>query len=504
MSAPEAEVTVNAELLQELQDSVARANAMFRSAVDGIITVDERGVIESLNPAAGRMFGYAPDELIGKNVKLLASGEHGRVHDECIERYLQTGERRIIGAGREVEGLRKDGTTFPLHLSVSEWLLGNRRMFTGMCHDLTEAKRSQAWAQAIHETAVDAIVTIDERGVISSVNPAAVALFGYAPDELVGSNVSLLMPEPHAAQHDGYIARFVETGQARVIGKGREVEGRRKDGTVFPLCLSISEWSVGSTRMFTGICHDLTDQKRAAAKLTHATKLASLGEMAGKVAHEINNPISIIVLKARLRLTDATEELPPKAKRDLERIVTHCDRLVDLCRSLLDYCRPVSSAKHPLDANAPLRRALGLAEEKARRHRTELVEELGTSLPLVVGNRDELEQVFLNLCINAIDAVSQGDVGSTVTVSSRNGAQLPDGRSAVVVTVRDDGPGIDPEVADRLFEPFVTTKGKKGTGLGLAVSHGIVQDHGGEIRTESEPGHGTAFHVMLPAAPSGG
>ena len=229
-------------------DGEARLQAILDAAVDAIVTIDDRGVVESVNPAVERLFGYAPADLIGRNVSMLMAAPHRERHDEYIERYLRTGEARIIGIGREVDGRHRDGTVFPLELAIGEVQGGGRRRFTGIMRDIRARKHaeqalreSRARIAAILDTAVDGIVTIDQRGIIDSANPAIERLFGYPPHELIGRNVSLLMPSPHRERHDEYLARYLTTGEARVIGIGRELEGQRRDGTTFPIELALSE-----------------------------------------------------------------------------------------------------------------------------------------------------------------------------------------------------------------------------------------------------------------------
>jgi PAS domain S-box-containing protein len=263
------DVTERRKAEEVLRESEGRLRAIVETAVDGIITIDERGLITSFNPAATRIFGYAPAEVLGRNVNMLMPSPYREEHDAYLDNYHRTGEKKIIGIGREVTGRRKDGTVFPLDLAVSETVLGDRRIFTGIVRDISEQKQAEgalrdreARIRAIVDTAVDAIITIDESGRIESVNPATERLFGYARDEMVGQNVKLLMPEPYRGEHDGYLRRYLRTGKARIIGIGREVVGLRKDGSTVPLNLSVSEFRLGGRRMFTGILHDFTERRR--------------------------------------------------------------------------------------------------------------------------------------------------------------------------------------------------------------------------------------------------
>lgn len=252
-----------------LRESEKRLRAIWEAAVEGIITIDEHGSVESLNPAASRIFGYTPEEIIGRNVSVLMPSPDREKHDSYIANYLRTGHAKIIGVGREVVGRRKDGTSFPMDLSISEVRLGDRRLFTGLVRDITARKQAEAALReseqrmrAILETAVEGIVTIDERGTIESINPAACRTFGYEPQEIIGRNVSELMPAPDREKHDGYIANYLRTGHAKIIGIGREVVGRRKDGSVFPMELSISEVRLADRRLFTGFVRDISERRQ--------------------------------------------------------------------------------------------------------------------------------------------------------------------------------------------------------------------------------------------------
>ncbi len=259
---------------QALLESEARTRAILDAAVDAIITIDEIGMVESMNPAAERLFGYQATEVIGQNVKMLMPEPYRHEHDGYLENYRQTGQKKIIGIGREVVGLRKDGTTFPMHLAVSELHLGHRRMFTGIARDITdlqtairELEHSEARTRAILDAAVDAILTIDRNGDRRVDEPGGRAALRLPVDRGLGQNVKMLMPEPYRQEHDGYLHNYLTTGQKKIIGIGREVVGLRKDGTTFPMHLAVSELHLGDRRMFTGIARDITDLRTAIHQL---------------------------------------------------------------------------------------------------------------------------------------------------------------------------------------------------------------------------------------------
>src|SRR5439155_10091114 len=254
---------------------------------------------EAFNRGAERLFGYPASEVMARNVSMLMPSPYHEEHDGYLQRYLATGEPRIIGSGREVVGRRRNGTTFPLHLSVGEMSIGGERKFTGVLHDLTERVRleeklraSEARWRAVIDSAVDGIIVIDAHGRIDAFNPAAERLFGYAEREVIGNNVKMLMPSPYHEEHDIYLARYLATGTRKIIGTGREVTGLRKDGSTFPLHLSVGEMKVNGQQKFTGIVHDLGARVRIEEQLREQTTLARLGEMAAVIAHEVKNPLA--------------------------------------------------------------------------------------------------------------------------------------------------------------------------------------------------------------------
>ncbi len=283
----------------DLRDSNARLRSIIDSAVDGIIVIDAKGHIEAFNRGAERLFGYPAAEVIGRNVNMLMPSPDHEAHDGYLSQYLDTGAATIIGVGRQVTGRRRDGTTFPLHLSVGEMSIQGEAKFTGMLHDLSERMRldeklraSEARWRSVIDSAVDGIVVIDAHGRIESFNPAAERLFGYEERDVVGRNVNMLMPSPYHEEHDTYLTRHLATGVQKIIGTGREVTGLRRDGTTFPLHLSVGKMMVEGEQRFTGILHDVSARVRIEKQLVEQTSLAKLGEMAAVIAHEVKNPLA--------------------------------------------------------------------------------------------------------------------------------------------------------------------------------------------------------------------
>jgi len=264
----------NLEMVRNTSAVIAHSESRLRAVVDhtldGLITINEKGIIESFNPACVRIFGYQAAEAIGQNVKMLMPEPYHSEHDGYLSRYVATGDAHVIGTGREVRGRRKDGTTFPMDLSVSAFELEDVRHFSGIIRDITERKEAERKIAeeatrllAVMNTVLDGLITIDASGIIQSFNRAAVRIFGYQPEEVIGQNVKILMPEPYHAGHDGYLKNYLTTGNAKVIGIGREVSARRKDGSIFPMELGVNEMSIEGERMFVGTIRDITELKEA-------------------------------------------------------------------------------------------------------------------------------------------------------------------------------------------------------------------------------------------------
>jgi PAS domain S-box-containing protein len=476
----------------ELRDSNERLRTVIDSAVDGIIVIDARGRIEAFNRAAERLFGYAAAEVTGRNVNVLMPSPYHEEHDGYLSRYLATGEARIIGIGREVTGRHRDGATFPLHLSVGEMSIDGERKFTGVLHDLSERVRleeqlraSEARWRAVIDSAVDGIIVIDARGRIEGFNPAAERLFGYAEHEVVGSNVRMLMPSPYHEEHDTYLARYVSTGVRKIIGTGREVTGLRKDGTTFPLHLSVGEMKVTGEQKFTGIVHDLAARVRMEQQLREQTTLASLGEMAAVIAHEVKNPLAgirgaIQVIGTRL----------PKESKDAamaKEIVSRIDALNELMRDLLLFARPPQPRASAVDAGALVAATVDLLSSDPAFKSVRVTVE-GTAPP-ILADAELLKIVFVNLLVNAAHAMTGG---GTIQVS------LAVTNGACHIAFSDTGPGIPAEVREKLFTPFFTTKAR-GTGLGLSTAKRLVEAQQGTISISCPPGGGTTVTVELPS-----
>jgi PAS domain S-box-containing protein len=465
--------------------------SIFESAVDGIVVIDHTGLIKAFNPAAERLFGYRADEVLGQNVKLLMPSPDREQHDRYLANYLETGVPRIIGTGREVRGRRRDGSTFPLHLSVGRMDIDGKPAFTGILHDLTRRvdiedalRKSEERVRSIVESAVDAIIVIDDRGTVQAFNPSAERLFGYRLSEVLGQNVKMLMPSPDREQHDGYIRRYLATGEQKIIGIGREVTARKKDGTRFPVHLSVGEMVSGGKRSFTGILHDLSDRVQLENRLAEQKSLAKLGEMAAVVAHEVKNPIAGI----RGALQVITGRMAPE-QRDravLVDIINRLDALNRIVQDMLMFARPRQLQHEQVRLEELLAVTVSLIQRDPSMATLEVAVSGGAEIR---GDREMLQVVFQNILMNAAQAM-EGRGHIDVTIAQH------DGRCRI--SVADRGPRMPPEVRDKAFDAFFTTK-HRGTGLGLPIAKRVIDAHGGSIQIDVPPAGGTTISVELPA-----
>ena len=492
----------------------ARLRAVVETAVDGVILIDAAGTVLMFNPACEKLFGYRAAEVVGQNVKMLMPEPYRSGHDGYLSNYTRTGEAKIIGIGREVQGRRKDGSTFPMDLSVGESREGDASIFVGIIHDLTERKRgeqalreSAARLRAVVDTAVDGVILIDARGTVTAFNPACEKLFGYRAAEVVGQNVKMLMPEPYRSEHDGYLGNYRRTGEAKIIGIGREVQGRRKDGSTFPMDLSVGEATQDGESIFVGIIHDLSERKRTQEQLVQAQKMEAVGQLSGGIAHDFNNLLTAIVGCAET--LSETLKVRPDLKKLTDTIVAASERGAELTRRLLAFSRrqrldPVETDCNQLvlSMNELLRRTL--------REDIQIQSLLEDGLAPAFADPGQLESAILNLALNAQDAMPDGGQLTITTafmpLDERYRDRYPEvpHGNYVMVSVTDDGQGMPSDVLERVFEPFFTTKEVgKGSGLGLSMVYGFAKQSNGHVSIYSEPGLGTTVRIYLPAARGG-
>ncbi len=369
-----------------------------------------------------------------------------------------------------------------------------------------ETLARQAHLQSILDTVPEAMIVIDDRGIMQSFSSAAERLFGYQAGEALGQNVKILMPAPYRDNHDGYMQRYQNTGERRIIGIGRVVVGQRKDGSTFPMELAVGEMKTGEQRFFTGFIRDLTERQKTEARLqelqselVHISRLTAMGEMASTLAHELNQPLSAIsnYLKGSQRLLEGAPDERSVTMRDaLSKASDQAMRAGQIIRRLRDFVSRGESEQRVENIIKLIEEASALALVGVKDSGIRVTFQFDPSVELVLADRVQIQQVILNLIRNAMDAMEETKARNLVV------SVMPAGDTLVRVSVADTGLGIAPEISEQLFQPFITTK-RHGMGVGLSISRTIVQAHGGRIWAEPNPVGGTIFRFTLTAVSEG-
>ena len=364
------------------------------------------------------------------------------------------------------------------------------------------ARARQAHLQSILDTIPEAMVVIDENGIVQSFSTAAERLFGYDSDEVIAQNVSLLMPSPYREEHDSYLARYKRTGERRIIGVGRVVVGRRKDGSTFPMELAVGEMRSGAQHFFTGFIRDLTERQQTEARLqelqselVHVSRLTAMGEMASALAHELNQPLSAIAnyMKGSRRLLENnTDERANQVRGAMDKAAEQALRAGQIIRRLRDFVARGESERRVEDVKKLVEEASALALVGAKDKGVRVRFDFAPGADFVLADKVQVQQVLLNLMRNAIEAM-EDSARRELVLSTANAAD-----KMVEISVADTGTGILPEVGAQLFQPFVTSK-VHGMGVGLSISRTIIEAHGGSIAPSPNPGGGTVFSFTLPA-----
>ena len=348
--------------------------------------------------------------------------------------------------------------------------------------------------------AVDGIMVIDEKGIVRVYNNACERLFGYPAAEVIGRNIKMLMPTPYHDEHDGYLSHYVATGEKHIIGIGREVVGRRKDGSVFPMNLSVGEGVIGGERIFLGIIADLSERQARdrriqdlQSEMLHVSRLTDMGQVAAGLAHELNQPLTAILNYTNAGLDIADERGDSELKTVLGRIAEQATRAGNIIRRLRAFVEKRGPNRSEEDIARTVDEAIRLGQINAAERGIKLRVSVEHALPNVLIDRIQIQQVLINLMKNAAEAMEHSQRRElTVTI----GKIAPD---FVQVSVADTGPGISDEMAEKLFQPFVTTKAN-GMGMGLSICRGIIESHGSRLRLEPNPGGGALFRFNVPVA----
>ena len=475
--------------------------AIADSTDDAIVGKTLDGIVISWNKAAEQMFGYPAAEIVGQSISRIIPPDRMTEEDSVLDRVRRGAKLVHFETARR----RKDGRIIPVSLTISPIRSADGRIIgiSKIARDLSEVarvdhelRRREALLRSILDTVPDALVVIDGGGLIQSFSTAAERLFGFRHEEVVGRNVSMLMPSPYRAAHDSYLARYLATGERRIIGIGRIVVGRRKDGSTFPMELAVGEVDMHGTRLFTGFVRDLTERQQRErrlgelqSELIHVSRLSELGQMASALAHEVNQPLTAMTnyLNGVRRLLAAGNQ--PAAEQAMERIAEQANRAREIIQGLRALVRKGKTEKRVESLAKTIEEATALALV-GMGQRLKLEIRIADDAAEAVIDKIQIQQVLLNLIRNAAEAMADSPRPELSITTTRVAGM-------VEISIVDTGPGLPASVRARLFQPFVTTK-PTGMGVGLSVCRTIVEAHGGKLRAEDANGGGTVFRFTVP------
>lgn len=471
--------------------------------------LDPAGLVTSWNRGAEILTDWSAEAIIGQSFARFyppADAERGVPAADLAQ------ARQDVTTRKEAWRIRRDGSEFLADSTLVALrnadgaLLG----YGQSVYDVTARRAAEAaladseqHVRSILETIPDAMIVIDERGRILSFSAAAERLFGYAEAELIGRNVSMLMPGPDRDRHDSYLSHYLTTGERRIIGIGRVVVGKRRDGSAFPMELAVGEASSAGHRIFTGFIRDLTEQQRSElrmkelqSELIHVSRLSAMGTMASTLAHELNQPLTAIanyMEASRDLLATPDDDTFGLLREAVDQSAKETLRAGDIVRALRDFVSRREVDRRVVALRPLIEEASALALIGARERGVRAFFDFADAAPHALVDRVQIQQVVVNLVRNAVEAVERSQVRD-VTIAVR-----PAAAEMLEVSVADTGPGIDPTVEQRLFQAFATSK-QSGMGLGLSICRTIVETHGGRIWVAPRPSGGTAFHFTVPSA----
>jgi PAS domain S-box-containing protein len=472
----------------------------MQSVTEAMLIADQQGKIILVNPSLERLFGYQESDMIGRPVEMLIPGRFHHAHTGLRSGYFDKPRARNMGAGVELFGRRSSGDEFPVEVSLSPLKTdAGAALAVATIYDITQRRQAEAALQesesrmrAIVDTAVDAIVTIDERGLIERFNPAAERLFGYAASEVAGKNVSVLMPEPYRHRHDGYIAHYRDTGEKKIIGKGREVVGQRKDGTVFPMDLAVAEMHFGHRRMFTGIVRDITRSKRAEEALVQSqAELRQLSahqerlkeEERKRIAQEIHDELGGLLTGIKAYVSVSVDRAV-RAGEQPDPLLVDATKLADTAiktvRKVISDLRP--SVLDHLGVWAAIEWYMEQIAERSGLICSASIEPGVLDMAIDQERSTMLFRVVQETLTNVVRHAQ----ATHVSIEAKRE------EAAVIVTMTDNGKGID---TDRLLNR---------DSWGILGMYERTRHYGGELRITGTPNSGTVVVLKLPVGQADG
>ena len=487
-----------------LRHSEERFRQVVESAPNAIVMIGPNGLIEMVNVQTERMFGYSRNDLLGKPVEMLVPERYRANHPGLRTSFFADPVSRPMGAGRDLYGLRKDGSEFPVEIELNPIDTEEGTMVLSAVVDISARKRLEQRFRQVVESAPNAIVMIGPNGLIEMVNVQTERMFGYSRNDLLGKPVEMLVPERYyRANHPGLRTSFFADPVSRPMGAGRDLYGLRKDGSEFPVEIELNPIDTEEGTMVLSAVVDISARKRLEERvhainsmLTHINRVATAGELSSSIAHEINQPLAAMVVQANAGLRWLTKETPDidEARAAFRAIASAGHRVADVVESIRAMYKKSNQEKVPVDLDDLTKNVLGLMRVELEKKGIVIQTELTKSLPLVMGHGSQLQQVILNLVGNAAEAMESVSNRPRVLLV-RTATHDPDG---VLVSIEDSGTGVDPANIDRIFDAFFTTK-SEGMGMGLAICRSIIEAHDGRLWASSGVDHGSVFNILLPA-----
>lgn len=490
-------------------------NEHFRLKIEGFgvgtwdLDLSTRGL--EWSDTARSLFGIAPETPVTYPLflSLLEPKDRERI-EQAIKRVVETGGN--LDVSFKVGGTARPGHWLRIRGGLVRDAAGVARHLSGLVLDHDEERQleealkiRESQLRSILDTVPDAMIVIDGYGIIQFFSAAAERQFGYSEQEAVGQNVSTLMPQPDSARHDGYLARYRSTGERHIVGIGRIVTGKRKDGTTFPMHLSVGEMRSGGEPYFTGFVRDLTEHQQTQARLqelqselVHVSRLTAMGEMASALAHELNQPLAAIsnyMKGSRRLLAGSADPNALKIESAMDRAAEQALRAGQIIRRLRDFVSRGESEKRVESISKLIEEAGALGLAGAREQSIQLRFHLDPEIDLVLADRVQIQQVLVNLFRNALEAMAQSPRRELIVTNTKVADEM------IEVEVSDTGSGFQDDVKPNLFQTFFTTK-ETGMGVGLSISRSIIEAHGGRMWAESNASGGATFRFTLPAAPN--
>lgn len=492
--------------LLENTETVQLAGAI--ECLHSAVTITDMDLnIQYINPSHVQIFGYELEELVGKKSSILYPFEDpSGISKKIYEAVL------LVGWDGERFGVRKKGEVFPVYekTSVVKDKDGTPRGIVSVIEDISLRKRleralrdSEERYRTMVETATTAIIAVDKEGVVKLFNPAAEELFGYSSSEMLGQSIEPLVPDKYRTVFQTGADNFLANNASQFIGKSIEFVGQKKSGSKFPIDISISECKIEGQKIYTAILVDITERKHLQQQLLQSEKMAAVGQLVAGVTHEVNNPLAVVMGYSEMLLME--EDLNDDMRKYLQVIYDEAQKSKDVIQDLLSFARMHEPDKQLVNVNDIIKKTLTLKEYDFKKHDVEVKYTPAPDISTILADPNQIQQVLLNLLINAeYSMVSRnGKRGSRLLIDTKSNVRRSDGRDAgtsfVEIYVSDNGKGIDEEFVNKIFDPFFTTKPEgEGTGLGLSVSYGIIEDHKGEIRAFNNDEGGATFRISLP------